>query len=86
MFQVAAVDHWQVDQSHVVGIDGTDRHVAHCHGVTACAEHGGSGSTAIVPAAVVLLPPPPVIERTIAQEARPSESYIATPHLPPRAA
>ena len=86
LFQVAAIDHWRVDASHVRGVEGTAHHVAHCHGVSACAEHGGSGTTAVLPVALVPMPPPPVLEQTASKQITPADTFIATPHLPPRAA
>jgi hypothetical protein len=86
MFQVAAVDHWRVDASHVVGVEGTSQHVAHCHGVSTCAEHGGSGTTAPAPVTLIPLAPPAVIERAALAEPSPTDTFVVTPHLPPRAA
>jgi hypothetical protein len=83
VFQIVAFDHWR-DPSHLAGIEGSSRHIVHCHGDPAgCADSSSLLST--LPAVDRLrLPPSPLITITIAASEHAASVLLASPDKPPQ--
>jgi hypothetical protein len=86
MFQIAAIDHWHEDPTHVVGVEGSSAHVLHCHGESSHCSDSSGGFAVFVKAEIVSLPSPPSARATALGRdiLFPSETFIATPSEPPR--
>jgi L-alanine-DL-glutamate epimerase-like enolase superfamily enzyme len=85
--QIMAVDHWQVDVSHITGVEGTASHAHHCHGGGDCSSGGGGAvSTALTTAAQTPLPPAPTIADVVSSERIPASVIPSIPFEPPQAA
>ena len=66
-FQIGAFDHWHPQMEDIRGVEGTDFHAAHCHGLSAsCADGGGTGFAYGDAPAPIPVPPPP--RRTLEPE------------------
>jgi hypothetical protein len=85
LFQLAAIDHWQADVNHIVGLEGSASHVQHCHGGGDCSD--ASGSVTSLPAPLLTaVPPEPVRTGHFSADARPHDAFIASFSTPPRTA
>jgi hypothetical protein len=87
LFQVLAIDHWNGDPSHLVGIEGSQAHVEHCHGdISGCSEGAGTATTIIL-GDMIKLPSPPLARLQAASPDgnSPIEAFAAIPYEPPRA-
>jgi hypothetical protein len=85
LFQLAAIDHWQADVNHVVGVEGSASHVQHCHGGGDCSE--ASGSVTSLPAPLLTtIPPEPVRTHQTSVDDSPRDAFIASFTTPPRTA
>jgi hypothetical protein len=89
LFQVAAIDHWHASPDmDIYGYEGTQTHIAHCHGdLSSCAD---TVSSPLVAGGeqIVVLPTPPIAHLTDSTSGQASahDVFIPTPSDPPRAA
>lgn len=87
VFQVAAVDHWHVDPADVTGVEGTSRHVAHCHGDTAgCSDAASALVGTLSGESLTPLPPRSLFGEVPRESASYVEAVLLAPDQPPRAA
>jgi hypothetical protein len=85
LFQLAAIDHWQADIHHIVGVEGSAAHVQHCHGGGDCSD--ASGSVTSLPGSLfTMVPPEPVRSQHTSLDASPPDAFIASFTTPPRTA
>jgi hypothetical protein len=88
MFQLAAIDHWHEDPTHVVGVEGSPPHVLHCHGESSHCSDSSGGFATFARAEAVSLPTPPAPRLVGADHlaGTPSEAPVITLSEPPKAA
>ena len=85
-FQISAIDHWHSHVGDIVGVEGTNAHVMHCHGAGGGCADGATDSPFIDATALILIPPAPLSEAIEPSFAIPGAVYLASPDQPPRAA
>lgn len=86
IFQLIAFDHWQTDMSHIIGVEGSSQHVAHCHGnPSGCADSAGLVST-MLEASLAPAAPAAVLFDFESVHLAPSDAFLPNLGQPPQAA
>ena len=83
VFQLLAFDHWHGHPSEMVGVEGSSKHVSHCHGGDSCASQNAIVDTLDN---VSLTPLPPSSLRVSLPDpaAEWHDAFVATLDQPPR--
>jgi hypothetical protein len=85
-FQVVAVDHWHTDPADVRGVEGTSRHIAHCHGdASGCSEGASALVGTLTDDSLTPLPPSPLLRDAAVDTVIYVEALLPQPEHPPRA-